>query len=167
MAQQPSTTGYASSSRERGGGSQSQVGHNFPESQYPAEHPATTGTSFSQHYPQQGRTVNRAHSSQNFLHPEAIERRPSTSSTRTSNEGRDGPCAGQPIRLEFRHPLSSEIQRGERYHEQECAPSRSGRSDEGPPPPPGLRVNEVRAQDVRPHNTRSPETKPGCLQCFR
>lgn len=148
MAQPTSATGYESSNLERGRGSQLQVGRIFPESQHRAEHPATSGASSSQHYPQQGHGLNQTHSSQNFLHPGVIDpqRRSSISSTRTTNEGRDAPVTGPPIPLEILHPLAPENRRGEQHR---------GRSDDGPPPP-GLRGDDA----------RSLERSEGCL-CFR
>lgn len=148
MAQPTSATGYATPNLERGHGSQLQVGR---ESQHRAEHPATTGASFSQHYPQEGHSLNQTHSSQNFLHPRVIDsqRRSSISSTRTSNEARDAPVTGPPIPLEILHPLAPEDRRGERHR---------GRSEDGqpPPPPPGLRGDDA----------QSLERSGGCL-CFR
>ena len=140
-----SPIGYGSPNLERGRGSHLQAGRTFPEQQHPAEYPPTTGTSFSQHYPQQGRSLNQTHS-QTLLHPGVIDpqrRSSSISSMRTSSEGRHGPVTGQPTPLDIHHPLAPENRRGERHRERANVRP-NGRQLEGGPPPPGLRVEDPR-----------------------
>ncbi len=146
----------------------------LPKSRHTAEHPATTGTLLSPHYPQpstqgpyppSGSNMKRAktqkgyhdghesHSSSSFLQPGVSDPqgRSSRPSTRTSSEVHGGSVTTQPIPLETLQPFANENRRGEwpTVHE---------------PPPPGLRGEPIRRE--RDHaRTREQSQSRGCSCC--